>query len=119
MKLTFRTVTNKVFKLDLDASTKVKHKSRFFERAFSALHVLLPTAHALEVDADLSEAVPLKTFQYVQIGEVKARIQSDQGETYPAGSTVLIYQGKVNILSSLLSEGLAGKALAQKKHVYS
>ena len=33
----------------------------------------------------------------MQIGDVKSRIQADQGDTYPAGSTVLIYQGKVTL----------------------
>ena len=47
------------------------------------------------VVASSVESLPKLFILASQVGDVKSSIQADQGDTYPATSTVLIYQGKV------------------------
>ena len=57
MKLTFRTVTNKVFKLDLEESTKVYFLEESLNAAFHWEAMYFMSAHvALIVDGDPPEA---------------------------------------------------------------
>ena len=82
MKVTFRTVTGSSFSLDLDDKSKVTHQ-RLAIRSCDA------TKHHVNM---------LRLTLRLQVSDVKAKVQQEKGDGFPAAHQVLIFQGKVGQL---------------------
>ena len=92
MKITLRTVQGKTFQLDLDPSTKASDLVITFQWiskiGSSDLQPNLIFNHLTFI-----WYITLPTF--LQIGDVKAAIEAEQGADFPKDATNIIYQGKI------------------------
>jgi UV excision repair protein RAD23 len=83
MKIAFRTVQGKQFHLELEPSTKVRSR-------FQVLIFVKPTA-----SDQISILLPYTASFLLQIADLKARLEEQQGSDFPKDSTNVIFQGKV------------------------
>ena len=82
MKLTFKTVKQESFTLDIEENTKVSDMQQSYHEY-----------RALEK--------PLSDLQSAQIADVKALVEAEKGEAYPVASQLIISQGKVDDLPTV------------------
>lgn len=78
MKVTFRTVTGTSFSLDLEDKSKVGRQ-----------HI------ATDIRNPHNAPRKVTFLLVVQVSDVKAKVQQERGDGFPAAHQVLIFQGKV------------------------